>query len=322
MLLYSFKLEGFTIKLYILKRLFILVLLLFGITLLTFSLTKALPGDPVQSMVGERAQPEVIEKIRKELGADKNVFSQYAGYVKLLLQGEMGRSYYTNRKVLDDILIKFPNTMKLAFGAMLIAVPIGILLGFIAAYKKDTPVDRIISAVSITGLSVPVFWSGLMIMLFLSLKLRFLPPSGTGDLRFLVMPALTLSLPAIAALARITRTSVIEITEMPFIGTARAKGLTVFRINAIHIFRNILIPLVTVIGLDIASYLNGAVLTETIFGWDGIGRFTMDGIIKRDYPVIMGCIIIGTVVFVLINLIVDVLYHYLDPRVRLYASDR
>ena len=276
----------------------------------------------MQSLVGERAQPEVIEKIRKELGADKDVFSQYAGYVKLLLKGEMGRSYYTNRKVLDDILIKFPNTMKLAFGAMAIAVPIGIFLGFIAAYKRDTPIDRIISAVSITGVSLPVFWSGLMIMLFLSLELRLFPPSGTGGVRFLVMPALTLSLPAIAALARVTRTSAIEISETPFIGTARAKGLSIFRINAIHIFRNILIPLVTIIGLDFGSYLNGAVLTETIFGWDGIGRFTMDGIIKRDYPVIMGCIIIGTVVFVLINIIVDVLYHYLDPRVRLYASDR
>jgi ABC-type dipeptide/oligopeptide/nickel transport system permease component len=167
-----------------------------------------------------------------------------------------------------------------------------------------------------------VFWSGLIIMLLLSLKIKLFPPSGTGDIRFLVMPALTLSLPAIATLARVTRTSVIEISEMPFIGTARAKGLSVFKINVIHIFKNILIPLVTVIGLDFGSYLNGAVLTETIFGWDGIGRFTMDGIIKRDYPVIMGCIIIGTVVFVLINLAVDILYHYLDPRVRLYASDR
>jgi ABC-type dipeptide/oligopeptide/nickel transport system permease component len=234
----------------------------------------------------------------------------------------MGRSYYTNRKVLDDILIKFPNTMKLAFGAMVIAVPIGIFLGFIAAYKRDTPIDRIISAVSITGVSLPVFWSGLMIMLFLSLELRLFPPSGTGGIRFLVMPALTLSLPAIAALARVTRTSAIEISEAPFIDTARAKGLSIFKINTVHIFRNILIPLVTIIGLDFGSYLNGAVLTETIFGWDGIGRFTMDGIIKRDYPVIMGCIIIGTVVFVLINIIVDILYHYLDPRVRLYASDR
>jgi len=295
---------------------------LLGVTLLTFSLTKALPGDPVQSLVGERAQPEVIEKIRKELGADKDVLSQYAGYVKLLLKGELGRSYYTNRKVFDDILVKFPNTMKLAFAAMIIAVPIGILLGFIAAYKKNTPVDRIISALSITGLSLPVFWSGLLIMLLLSLKLRFFPPSGTGDIRFLVMPAITLSLPAIASLARITRTSVIEVADMPFINTARAKGLSIFKINSTHIFRNVLIPLVTVIGLDIASYLNGAVLTETIFGWDGIGRFTMDGIIKRDYPVIMGCIIVGTVVFVLINLLVDILYHYLDPRVRLYASDR
>jgi ABC-type dipeptide/oligopeptide/nickel transport system permease component len=273
-------------------------------------------------MVGERAQPEVIEKIRKELGTDKDVFSQYAGYIKLLLEGEMGRSYYTNRKVIDDIFIKFPNTIKLAFAAMVIAVPIGIFLGFIAASKKDTPVDRIISAASVTGLSLPVFWSGLIIMLLLSLKIKLFPPSGTGDIRFLVMPALTLSLPAIATLARVTRTSVIEISEMPFIGTARAKGLSVFKINVIHIFKNILIPLVTVIGLDFGSYLNGAVLTETIFGWDGIGRFTMDGIIKRDYPVIMGCIIIGTVVFVLINLAVDILYHYLDPRVRLYASDR
>ncbi len=322
MLFYIFKEEVLTIKLYILKRFLILILLLFGVTLLTFSLTKALPGDPVQNMVGERAQPEVIEKIRKELGADKDIISQYTGYVKLLFTGEMGRSLYTNRKVLDDILIKFPNTIKLALGAMLIAVPAGLFLGFLAAYKKDTPTDRIISSLSIAGLSIPVFWSGLLIMLFLSFKLKVLPPSGTGDIRFLIMPSLTLSLPAIASLARVTRTSVLEIADMPFINTARAKGLSAFKINSVHIFKNVLIPLVTIIGLDIASYLNGAVLTETIFGWDGIGRFTMEGIIKRDYPVIMGCIIIGTVVFVLINLLVDILYHYLDPRVRLYASDR
>jgi len=273
-------------------------------------------------MVGERAQPEVIEKIRKELGTDKDIISQYAGYLKLLGQGEMGRSYYTNRKVLNDILIKFPNTIELAFGAMLIAVPIGLFLGFFAAYKRDTYADRIISSLSIAGLSLPVFWSGLMIMLLFSLKFKLFPPSGTGDLRFLVLPALTLSLPAIATLVRITRTSVIEIADMPFINTARAKGLSAFKINAVHIFKNVLIPLVTVIGLDFGSYLNGAVLTETIFGWDGIGRFTMEGIIKRDYPVIMGCIIIGTLIFVLLNLIVDILYHYLDPRVRLYAPDR
>lgn len=288
-----------------------------GITLLTFTLTKALPGDPVLSMVGERAQPEVIENIRKELGTDKNVVSQYIGYIRLLIKGEFGRSYYTNRKVFDDLLLKFPNTLKLALGAMLIAVPLGLLFGFISAVKKDTITDRIISAVSAAGLSVPVFWSGLLIMFFFSLKLRLLPPSGTGDLRFLILPAITLSLPALATLSRVTRTTLLEIFDMPFITTARAKGIAEMKIHLIHVLRNALIPLITIIGLDFGSYLNGAVLTETIFGWDGIGRFTMEGIIKRDYPVIMGCVVVGTLFFVIINLIVDILYHYLDPRIRM-----
>ncbi|MDP2755361.1 MAG: ABC transporter permease [Nitrospirota bacterium] len=304
------------------KKLFMLIPLLLGVTLLTFSLTKALPGDPVLNMVGERAQIEVIEKIRKELGADKNVLSQYFGYISLLLKGEFGRSYYTNRKVFDDLLLKFPNTLKLALGAMIIAIPVGLLLGFISAYKKDTILDSLISSISVSGLSVPVFWSGLLIMLFFSLKLKILPPSGTGDIRFLVLPSITLSLPALATLSRVTRTLLIEIFDMPFITTARAKGITELKINFIHIFKNALIPLITVIGLDFGSYLNGAVLTETIFGWDGIGRFTMDGIIKRDYPVIMGCVIVGTVIFVLINLLVDIVYHYLDPRVRLHENIR
>jgi len=225
--------------------------------------------------------------------------------------------YYTNRKVFDDLLLKFPNTLKLALGAMLIAVPLGLLFGFISAVKRDTIADRIISAVSVTGLSVPVFWSGLLLMLFFSLKLRLLPPSGTGDMRFLILPAITLSLPALATLSRVTRTTLVEIFDMPFITTARAKGIGEMKIRLIHVFRNALIPVITIIGLDFGSYLNGAVLTETIFGWDGIGRFTMEGIIKRDYPVIMGCVVIGTLFFVIINLIVDILYHYLDPRIRM-----
>ncbi|MDQ7787531.1 MAG: ABC transporter permease [Thermodesulfovibrionales bacterium] len=307
---------------YLIRKMLLLIPLLFGITLLTFSLAKALPGDPVLSMVGERAQPEVIEKIRKEIGADKNIVEQYYGYLALLLRGEFGRSYYTNREVLHDILLKFPNTLKLALAAMLIAVPLGTAFGFISAYRKDTVTDRVISALSITGLSVPVFWSGLLLMLFFSLELRMFPPSGSGDLRFLVLPALTLSLPALGALARITRTTVLEVLDMPFIKTARAMGIREVRIQAGHVLKNALIPIVTVIGLDFGSYLNGAVLTETIFGWDGIGRFIMEGIIKRDYPVIMGCVIIGTFVFVAINMVVDMLYNSLDPRVRFGEQDR
>jgi len=309
-------------KKYLAKKLLLLIPLLLGVTSLTFTLTKALPGDPVFSMVGERAQPEVIEKMRREIGSDRSIFIQYFGYVKLLLRGEFGRSYYTNRKVLDDLLIKFPNTLKLALGSMAIAIPFGIFLGILSASKRGTITDRIISSLSITGLSIPVFWSGLLIMLFFSLKLKLLPPSGTGSMQFLILPSITLALPAVATLTRVTRGTLVEIFIMPFVTTAKAKGIKEFKVNFLHVLKNALIPLVTVIGLDFGSYLNGAVLTETIFGWDGMGRFTMEGIIKRDYPVIMGCIIVGTVMVILINLIVDVLYHYLDPRIRLYGKSR
>ena len=309
-------------KKYLAKKLLLLIPLLFGITSLTFTLTKVLPGDPVLSMVGERVRPEVVEKIRRELGADRSIFTQYVGYVRLLLKGELGRSYYTNRKVFDDLLIKLPNTMKLTLGAMVIAIPVGLFMGLLSACRRGTVTDRIISSLSVTGLSIPVFWSGLLIMLLFSLKLDLLPPSGTGNIEFLVLPSITLALPAIATLTRVTRTTLIEIFAMPFVATARAKGIKESRVNILHVFKNALIPLVTVIGLDFGSYLNGAVLTETIFGWDGMGRFTMEGIIKRDYPVIMGCIIAGTVMLVLVNLLVDVLYHYLDPRIRLYEKSR
>jgi len=309
-------------KKYLAKKLLLLIPLLFGITSLTFTLTKVLPGDPVLSMVGERVRPEVVEKIRRELGVDRSIFTQYVGYVRFLLKGEFGRSYYTNRKVFDDLLIKLPNTMKLTLGAMVIAIPVGLFMGLLSACRRGTVTDRIISSLSVTGLSIPVFWSGLLIMLLFSLKLDLLPPSGTGNIEFLVLPSITLALPAIATLTRVTRTTLIEIFGMPFVTTARAKGIKESRVNILHVFKNALIPLVTVIGLDFGSYLNGEVLTETIFGWDGMGRFTMEGIIKRDYPVIMGCIIAGTVMLVLVNLLVDVLYHYLDPRIRLYEKSR
>jgi ABC-type dipeptide/oligopeptide/nickel transport system permease component len=310
------------LKTFLFKRILMVVPLLLGITLLTFALTKALPGDTAASMVGERVQPEVLEKIRKEIGADRGVISQYIGYLKLLLKGEFGRSYYTNRKVFDDLLLKFPNTFRLALGAMLIAIPAGVFLGFLSAARRDTMVDRLLSSISVAGLSIPVFWSGLLIMLLFSLRLKLLPPSGTGDIRFLILPSITLALPALAVISRVTRTAVIENLDAPFVATARAKGVSEGRIRVVHVLRNALIPIITVIGLDFGSYLNGAVLTETIFGWDGIGRFTMEGIIKRDYPVIMGCVITGTFLFVIINLAVDILYHRLDPRIRFSEDGR
>ncbi len=298
----------------------LLVPLMFAVTLFAFFLLKALPGDPVLGLVGERADPETMESMRRELGTDKGFVGQYAGYLKLLLKGDLGRSYYTNRDVLADISRKFPNTMLLAFAAMLVTVPLGTGLGFLSAVSaggRSRFLERLIDTLSISGLSIPVFWSAIIIMMLFSLKLKLLPPSGTGGIRFLVLPAAVLAIPAAATLARVTKTTVLEILRMPYVTTARSKGLSALRVQLVHVLRNAVIPIVTIVGLDFGSYLNGAVVTETIFGWDGIGKFTMEGIIKRDYPVIMGCIITGTLVFVVVNLITDVIYHYLDPRIRL-----
>jgi len=305
---------------YIIKKLLLLIPLLLGVTLVSFILLRALPGDIALALAGERASQETIESIRKEIGIDRDVLHQYAGYLKMLMHGDFGRSHYTNRYVLSDIALKFPNTMKLAFTAMALAVPLGIVMGYIAAYRREGITVKIIDALSLAALSIPVFWSAIIIMIVFSLQLKLLPPSGTGDIRFLVLPSCALAMPAAATMARLTRTAVADVLHMPFIATARAKGLPLPGMHVHHILKNALIPIVTIIGLDFGSYLNGAVVTETIFGWDGIGRFTMEGIIRRDYPVIMGCVISGTVVFIMVNLITDVLYHYLDPRLRLHGG--
>lgn len=303
---------------YLLKRILLFIPTLLGITLVTFILIQALPGDPVQSMVGERASPETIARIRAELGTDRSLAFQFLGYVKLLGQGELGRSYYTNRKVSDDLLQKFPNTLKLAIAAVLFASLGGICLGIISAVKRGSVWDRLASIISVGGISLPVFWLGLTLMLVFGLYFRWLPPSGMGggSLAYLVLPAVTLGTYSLAYVARITRTTMMEALSQPYVATARAKGLPERVVILKHALKNSLIPIVTLIGLDLGSYLNGAVLTETIFGWDGLGRYALDGILKRDYPVIMGVVLFGAVVFVFMNLLVDLSYHFLDPRVR------
>ncbi|MCG6550928.1 MAG: ABC transporter permease [Candidatus Magnetominusculus sp. LBB02] len=302
---------------YITKKLVMLLLLLLGITFITFSIIKLLPGDPASGLIGQHADPDDIQRINRALGVDKPFIAQFLGYISLLMRGDFGRSYYTNRDVLTEILRKLPNTIYLASAAMSIAAIGGLLLGLTAGLRQGSAVDRLCTALSLVGLSMPVFWSGLCLIIIFSLKFQLLPPSGTGGVRFIILPAAALSLPVLASIARVTRQSVIETLSMPFIRVLKAKGMGSGRINYIHLLKNILIPLITVIGLDFASFLNGAVLTETIFGWDGIGRFTVDGIMKRDYPVILGCIITGTFVFVVVNALVDVSYQMVDPRVRI-----
>ncbi|HTZ17977.1 MAG TPA: ABC transporter permease [Dissulfurispiraceae bacterium] len=311
-----------TIKIYILKKAAVLLPLLLGITFTAFCLLRVLPGDPVYSMVGQRADPETIESIRKEIGADKGFAAQYIGYLKLIARGNFGKSYYTNRDVLTDIASKLPNTVCLALAAMAVAIPCGIAAGMIMAYRRGSIAEKLVGVFSVGGLSIPVFWVGLMAMLVFSLELKILPPSGSGELRFLILPALVLALPAMSSLCRVAAASVEEAMRMAYVRTAAAKGLAPLKVATIHVLRNALVPMVTVIGLDFGSYLSGAVVTETIFGWDGIGRFTMQGIITRDYPVIMGCIIASTAAFVIVNTLTDVLYHYLDPRMRIHDESR
>jgi peptide/nickel transport system permease protein len=277
---------------------------------------KNLPGDPVVGMAGERATPATIARIRAELGLDKPLPYQYALYVKRVCTGQFGRSIYTNRKILDDLLQKFPNTVKLALAAMFFASVFGISLGVFAAVNRGTMGDRFVTLVSVGGISIPVFWLGLALMLVFSLYLRWLPPSGMGNgsLIHIILPAVTLGTFSLSYIARVTRSTMLETLSQPYVAAARAKGLSETSVVLKHALKNSLIPIVTLIGLDLGSYLNGAVLTETIFGWDGLGRYALDGIIKRDYPVIMGVVLFGAVIFVAMN-------HFLDPRVRVRSEE-
>ncbi len=305
-------------KHYFFKRIFLVIPTMIGVTFITFILLKALPGDPVQGLAGERTSPETIKRLKKELGTEQPVLFQYSGYMKLLLRGELGRSYYTNRKITADIKEKLPNTIKLAVGAMIFSTLLGLLLGILMAVAPGSIWDRIGQLISVSGISIPVFFLGLLLIYLFSFVFQILPPSGMGEgsLLFLIMPAATLGLNSSAYLARITRSSLIGILSQPYIVTAKAKGVKKSSIMVKHALKNAFIPIVTLMGLDFGSYLNGSVLTETIFGWDGIGRYAVEGIFKRDYPVILGCVLVGAVLFILVNLSVDLLYGFFDPRIR------
>lgn len=303
---------------FILKRILIAVPTLLGLALVTFLLLEAIPGDPALGLVGERSDPRAIEAIRKELGQDRPLPVQFIGYLKLLAHGNLGRSYYTRRDVSGDIREKFPNTLKLAFSAMLVATSFGVLLGVLSAVSRGSRWEKFFSGLALAGISLPVFWVGLVLMLVFAFLLPWLPPSGMGGggVSYLVLPAATLGLNSAAYIARITRMSLVESLGAQYITTAKAKGVAPFYVVAKHALRNALIPVVTLVAIDFGSYLNGSVLTETIFGWDGLGRYALDGIMKRDYPVILGTVLAGSAVFVFMNVLADVAYAFIDPRIR------
>ncbi len=302
---------------YLIRRILLAIPTILGVTLVTFLLMRSIPGDPVIGMVGERADPEVISQMRHDLGLDKPLAVQYLRYIRMLCRGELGRSHYTNRPVAESIAKKFPNTLKLAGAAVVIAMFAGLALGIMAAVTRGRFLDRLCSVTASLGIATPVFWLALLLVMLFSHALGWLPASGMGGgaPAFLILPALSLGTRSAAYLARITRSSMLEIMTQDYLRTARAKGLGEAAVTLKHAARNALIPVITLAGLDFGSYLNGAVLTETIFGWNGIGRFAMEAIMKRDYPVILGTVLIGAVAFIIVNLIVDILYAVVDPRI-------
>ncbi|MDQ8159004.1 MAG: ABC transporter permease [Gemmatimonadota bacterium] len=281
-----------------------------------FLLLYVAPGDPVQAMVGERADPATIARLRADLHLDEPLPTQFGYYASGVLRGDLGRSYVTNRPIVRDIAERFPRTLLLATAAMLLATITGVTIGVLASLRPNGWFDRIALAVTYLGISFPVYWIGLLLIVLFAVTLRWLPASGYGRPEFLVLPALALGSRSIAYLARVTRSAMLEVLGADFVRTARAKGLAESGVVVRHALRNALIPVITVIGLDFGAYLTGSILTETIFSWPGIGRYVVMAISRRDLPAVQGAVLFLSVVFVLVNLITDLAYQRADPRLR------
>ena len=300
---------------FILRRLLLAVPTLFGVLVVAFLLLYVAPGDPVEAMVGERADSATIARLRAQLRLDDPLPTRFGHYVGNVVTGDLGRSYVTNRPITQDIRERFPKTLQLAGAAMLLATICGMTLGILSARKPGGFADRFALGIAYLGISFPVFWVGLLLILLFAVTLRWLPPSGYGGLRFLILPALTLGMRSIAFLARMTRSAMLEALNADFVRTARAKGLNEWAVTVKHALRNALIPVITVLGLDFGAYLTGSILTETIFSWPGIGRYVVNAISRRDLPAIQGAVLFLSTVFVLVNLITDLAYAKADPRV-------
>jgi peptide/nickel transport system permease protein/oligopeptide transport system permease protein len=301
---------------FVTRRLLLAIPTLFGVLVVVFLLLYIAPGDPVLEMVGERADAETIARLRAELRLDDPVPVQFAHYAGGVLTGDLGTSYITGRPITQDIIERFPKTLQLATAAMLLAAAVGITIGVLSARRPGSGFDRFAMAGAYLGISFPVYWVGLIFILVFAVALRVLPPSGFGRPEYLILPALALGTRSIAFLARMTRSAMLEVLGSDFVRTARAKGLRERAVLARHALRNALIPIITVLGLDFGYYLTGSILTETIFSWPGLGRYVVNAISRRDLPAIQGSVLFLSLVFVMVNLVTDLLYAKADPRVR------
>ncbi|MCP4545889.1 MAG: ABC transporter permease [bacterium] len=303
---------------YLLHRLLVLIPVLIGVTFASFCLLYVIPGDPVQAVAGERYDESVLEELRAELHLDDPLLVRYGRFLEGLLRGDLGRSYVTREPVLTRILVTFPRTLQLALASMAVAIVLGLSLGLAAAARPGSWLDRLCMTLASIGISMPVFWLGMVLIYLFAIRMNWLPPSGYGDghPRHIILPALTLGMASAALIARMTRSAMLEVLGQDFIRTARAKGLHPWRVLVRHGLRNALLPVITVVGNDFGSYLSGSVLTERIFAWPGLGRYTLEAVAKRDLPALQGSILVMALAFVLVNLLVDLTYAWIDPRTR------
>ena len=330
---------------FLLRRVGLIIPTFLGITLLVFSLIHLIPGDAVEAMSGERGMdPARYARLLNEFGLDRPLYVQYFDYLKHVFQRDLGNSITTHEPVLREFLTLFSATLELAFCAIMIALVIGLPAGMLAALKRNTFLDYSVMGISLTGYSMPIFWWALLLILLFSVTLGWTPVSGRIDILFdlppvtgfmlidsllsgepgafrsavshLILPSIALGTIPLAVIGRMTRSSMLEVLREDYVRTARAKGLSRWRVIGIHAFRNALIPVITVIGLQVGTLLAGAILTETIFSWPGIGKWLVEAIHRRDYPVVQGGILMSATIIILVNLIVDVLYGVINPRIR------
>jgi len=291
---------------------------LLGITIAVFFMVRLVPGDPIDIMFANQARPtpEQRANLEREMGLDLPIHEQYVRFVANAIQGDLGTSYRTKQPVSSHITARIPNTAKLAAASLVVALTIGLTAGVLSATFRNSWLDRISMLIAVAGVSIPGFWLGLMLILLFSVRLGWFPVAGSQGWKYLVLPAFTMGLVLSAVLARITRAGMIEALEQDYVRTARAKGLHEFFVVYRHALRNALIPIITIIGLLIGSLLSGAVIIESVFGYPGLGLLAVQSLTTRDFPMIQGIVLVVAVVYVVVNLIVDILYGFIDPRIK------
>lgn len=306
---------------YILKRLLMMIPVLLGVTFIVFFIMALSPGDPAAMILGDQASAEALEMKREELGLNDPILLRYGNYIIDMLHGDLGVSYKNSLDVWEQVWERFPNTAILAIAGILVALVIGIPTGIISAKKQYTIIDNVAMIVSLIGVAMPNFWFGLLVVIIFSLHLGLLPSQGMGEgfvplLQSLILPALTLGTGSAAMITRMTRSSMLEVIRQDYISTARAKGLSERLITYRHMMRNAMIPIITAVGLQFGTLLGGAMLTETVFSWPGLGRLMVDSIKSKDIPLVLGSVIFLAIMFSVVNLIVDIIYAFVDPRIK------